>query len=360
MPELPEVEACRSLVEKYCLGQQITTVCCIEQGGGPRDSLFDDIVHEGGISMPFETAMQGRILKSVERKGKQLWITLEESEANVLFHFGMTGSFVIRNKEKFTYKSFKIDDEGDDGARIWPPRFTKMEIIFANGIQLAFCDPRRLGRIRIRHGDPTKSEPISILAPDPVLDGIEIATFTSVLNKASCPIKALLLDQNKAVCGIGNWVADEVLFRAGIHPSTPANSINKKGISALATSITTVLQTAIDCNNKRETFPVDWLFHYRWGGKNQTGPNTPTMPNGRQISFLTVGGRTSAFVSALQPRYGPYNKFEQELDGEGDTAGGADATLVAAEEGTKGKKGTKRKVTKAAEPATAARKKGKK
>lgn len=349
MPELPEVEACRSLVDKYCIGHKIVTIICAEQGGGPRDGLFDEIVHEGGASLPFETALQGRAITAIHRKGKQLWMTLEGTDVNILFHFGMTGSFVLKDKEKFTYKSFKIDDCNSDGEPVWPPRFTKMELLFSNGIQLAFCDPRRLGRIRIRRGDPTKCEPISILAPDPVLDGIDIVTFTSILNKASCPIKALLLDQNKLVCGIGNWVADEVLFQSGIHPATPANSINKKGINALATSITSVLLTAIECNTKRETFPVDWLFHYRWGGKNQTGPRTPTMPNGRQISFLTVGGRTSAFVSTIQPRYGPYNKFEQELDGE--DLGEAE------EEGTQGKRG---RAVSAQVPATAARKKGKK
>ena len=306
MPELPEVEACRSLVARYAAGHRIDSVVVMEQGGGPRDGLFDEIVYEGGAAKPYEAALVGQRMLGMHRKGKQLWMAMEgkkgeRESVNVLFHFGMTGSFVVKDKEKHTYKSFKIDDEGANGERVWPPRFAKMEIVFANGIRVAFCDPRRLGRIRIRRGDPTLVAPISELAPDPVLDGIDVEGFFAAgLAKASCPVKALLLDQNKLLCGVGNWVADEVLYQAGIHPSTPCNRLNKKGVAALARSITDVLTTAIACNERRTQFPAEWLFHYRWGG----GPNSPIkkMPNGQCISFQTVGGRTSAIVLSQQPK----------------------------------------------------------
>ena len=74
-----------------------------------------------------------------------------------------------------------------------------------------------------------------------------------------------------------------------------------------------MLTTAIECNNKREPFPIDWLFHYRWEKGTQRSPNTPKLPNGRQVSYMTIAGRTSAYVAAIQPRYGAYNMFENDL-----------------------------------------------
>ena len=317
MPELPEVEFAREVVSQYCLNQTITSINMIEQGNGPRHGLFDEIICEcAGDPKKFENAMVGKTLVGMHRKGKQMWMTMSgKNSSSILFHFGMTGSFVVKDKEKFSYKSFKIDDEdATTGERIWPPRFTKMEIIFSNGMQVAFCDPRRLGRIRIRTGDPRLSPPISDLARDPILDGIDLAIFTAALAQATCPIKAILMDQNKIFCGLGNWVCDEVLYQAGINPATPCHSINNAGVKRLANSITHVLTTAIDCNRNRKHLPLDWLFHYRWGkGKGQNSPGTPKLPNGRQVSHMTVGGRTSAYVSALQPRYGAYNMFEDDL-----------------------------------------------
>ena len=78
------------------------------------------------------------------------------SDVVVLFHFGMTGSFVIENEAAPSYKSFRVRNEH------WPPKFAKLEIIFSNNVKLAFCDPRRLGRIRLRT-DPLNSSPIKDL-----------------------------------------------------------------------------------------------------------------------------------------------------------------------------------------------------
>ena len=311
------------MVARYAAGHVIDSVVVMESGGGPRDGLFDEIVFEGGDPTPFKAALVGKKMLGMHRKGKQLWMALEGDE-NVLFHFGMTGSFVVKDKEKHTYKSFKIEDEGPDGEKVWPPRFAKMEIVFSNGIRVAFCDPRRLGRIRVRRGDPTLMAPISELAPDPVLDGIDVeGYFAAGLAKASCPVKALLLDQNKLLCGVGNWVADEVLYQAGIHPSTMCNCLNKKGVAALARSIREVLNTAIECNERRTQFPDNWLFHYRWGKSNS--PHK-AMPNGQAITFQTVGGRTSAIVLAQQPKSSALTSTD--LAGDFEDEGGEGKTVA--------------------------------
>ena len=174
MPELAEVESSRKFVMKLFANSVVGAVSTLEQGGGPRDGLFDDLVYdvledhtklitEVADLKPqlsgknFVDALLNKRLKAVYRKGKQLWFEMEDSEIAILFHFGMTGSFVIENEAAPSYKSFKIQN------KIWPPKFTKLELTFSNGQRLAFCDPRRLGKIRLRI-DPYNCSPIKELA----------------------------------------------------------------------------------------------------------------------------------------------------------------------------------------------------
>ena len=92
MPELPEVEAARVLVERHCAGHAISVVGAKEGGGGPRDGQFDDIVVcEGVAEAELVEALSGRTLKAVRRKGKQLWFELGGAGRDALWHFGMTG-----------------------------------------------------------------------------------------------------------------------------------------------------------------------------------------------------------------------------------------------------------------------------
>jgi formamidopyrimidine-DNA glycosylase len=177
----------------------------------------------------------------------------------------------------------------------WPPRFTKLELQFEAGNALAFCDPRRLGRLRLR-ADPQNEEPWRSLAPDPLIDPIEKGRWLEVLAAKGCNIKALLLDQAALVSGVGNWVADEVLFHAGVHPESICRSLSDAQIDRLRAALTHVLNVAVSCGAKDEEFPRDWLFHYRWGKV----PGTVPGERGGAITFLTVGGRTSAVVLSRQ------------------------------------------------------------
>ena len=199
MPELPEVEAARSLVDTHCTGQKITTAVTVEGGGGPRTGLFDDIVCDdtGATASSLALAMEGRTLIDVRRRGKQLWLVFS-SPPHLLAHFGMTGSFVVRGVAALKYKEFAVRDEE------WPPRFTKLELGFDAGTSLAFCDPRRLGRLRLRT-DPEHEEPWRSLAPDPLVNKIDPERWLAILGSKGCPVKALLLDQNALVSGVGNW-----------------------------------------------------------------------------------------------------------------------------------------------------------
>jgi formamidopyrimidine-DNA glycosylase len=298
MPELPEVEAGRNLLQTHCVGSRVTRVNVLESGNGPRNGLFDDIVCDRQalandkmphVMMPqfnqkdFINALLNRKLISACRKGKQIWLELDGDGPSVLFHFGMTGSFVVRGVDAAKYIAFKIQDQN------WPPKFTKMEITFDNGIQLAFCDPRRLGRIRLRYGDPTKVPPISKLACDPILDGLSFEYMKSRVTKYSTSIKAVLLDQEKVLCGVGNWIADEVLYQSNIHPSKACNKLTDEEIRNLTAKIKYVIQTAVEVDARSEDFPKEWLFHRRWSKKNGEKVSPLKMPNGNHhLTYLYI------------------------------------------------------------------------
>jgi DNA-formamidopyrimidine glycosylase len=347
MPELVEVESARRWLLSVCRGATVVEVNLKETGGGPRDGLFDDIVFEE-VSDPavraqlinscsvdrksrlttlsentqnsdeswYKVALLGRKVNEVHRKGKQLWWSFEDFGASnlvttnnekainddwkVLFHFGMTGSFVIKDRPIPTYKSFKVESSA------WPPKFTKIEIIFDNGIRVAFCDPRRLGRIRIRC-NVEDSSPVKDLARDPVLQPLPTdEELRNMLASYSTSIKAILLDQEKVFCGIGNYLADEILYQSGIHPETRACDINVEGCSQLLTKMQYILTTAISADANYEEFPKDWLFHYRWDKVKANGGEKLKMPDGSLIHFETHGGRTSAIVPSKQPKNGYY------------------------------------------------------
>lgn len=194
MPELPEVESARALVEAHGAGKVISDVIALEQGGGPRSGLFDDIVFSGCPSADAAKAfLVGRTLVSARRRGKQMFWTLSGGGPSLLCHFGMTGSISVlppgRVAVAAKYKSFAVD------ATSWPPRFTKFEIVLGDGTRLAFSDPRRLGRVLFLEGDPLTQLPLSALGPDAWTDLPPLDAFSRACRGRDVPIKALLLDQ---------------------------------------------------------------------------------------------------------------------------------------------------------------------
>jgi len=104
------------------------------------------------------------------------------------------------------------------------------------------------------------------------------------------------------------------LYHAKIHPEQYSNTLSDDQIKELHTSIHYVCSTSIDVLADSEKFPEHWLFKHRWGKgkKNQTS----ALPNGDKITFLTVGGRTSAVVPAVQKKTGPVAKeIEDDANG---------------------------------------------
>jgi formamidopyrimidine-DNA glycosylase len=94
---------------------------------------------------------------------------------------------------------------------------------------------------------------------------------------------------------VGNWIADEVLYQARIAPSRRAHTLTPAEAGRLRARIHSVLKTAVGARSDSDAFPRAWLFHYRWG-KNADARTA----RGERIRHATVGGRTTAWVPAVQ------------------------------------------------------------
>ena len=106
----------------------------------------------------------------------------------------------------------------------------------------------------------------------------------------------MLLDQSFAA-GIGNWIADEVLYQARIAPKRRASTLSPAEAGRLRRRIRSVIGGAVRAGSDSERFPRCWLFHRRWGHR-RGGPPPP--PCGASIRHETVGGRTTAWVPSAQ------------------------------------------------------------
>lgn len=264
MPELPEVEAARKLAVRHLQGRRIVGASCRP----------DSIMLSGGSASQIEKALLGATVEDAERFGKHLWFLLDRKPWPV-FHFGMTGGFHY----------FGPQDE--------TPRFVRLELQLDSGQRFAFTDPRRFGRLRLAH-DPRQEPPLLGLGHDPFFGLPAVAELARLLTSRKAPIKAVLLDQG-VFAGVGNWIADEVLYQAALRPGRAAASLSRAEVGRLRTTLLRVIRRAVSVDADSDRFPKNWLFHHRWG--RVAGSRTA---RGEAIVHDTVGGRTTAWVPSRQ------------------------------------------------------------
>lgn len=165
-------------------------------------------------------------------------------------------------------------------------------------------DRSRFGRIRLVDcpGDQIRqNSPLVENGPDPVVDK-DVFTeeyLRNIMRKRHVPVKALILDQ-AVISGVGNWVADESLYHARLHPEQYCNEFSDEEIKRLHESIRYVCQTAVDLLAESDKFPDTWLFDHRWG----KGKGASTLPSGEKLAWITVGGRTSCYAPTVQKKTG--------------------------------------------------------
>lgn len=298
MPELVEVENYRSLLLSLKSNEGATSpgLLTVKTPSPSAPKIFPSNSELEAVKKCF--------VKDVARKGKLLRMDLVSSNnttttTHLYLHMGMTGR--ISTPENIpSLESLKIEQE-------FPPPHTHLILESSEGKRVAFSDPRRFGGISF-------GEPLSTQWEDFAPDALD--PKASFVKLAGCKkgIKALLLDQRAALSGVGNWIADEILYQSEIHPDQ--NYLTLEEVKVLKQRLDFVLKKGIECLSQKQSFPEDWIFHRRWN-KGKKSDNKDA--EGRHISFLKSGGRTSAIVPSMQKKQSrkpPEKVFQPEVDQE--------------------------------------------
>lgn len=210
MPELPEVEAIRQdLLNLSLKGKEVEKVTAYN----PR--TLDPV-----DSRDWDTFFKNpRLILSIERKGK--WLLFKLKGGVLFIHLRMSGKLRIA--------------EGKS-----PSKHERARIFVRGGKALSFIDPRKFGRIILSLNEDAAPD----VGIDPTEEGFREEVLSKLALESSVPIKTLLLDQKK-ISGLGNIYVDEALFKAGIHPASPSNTLSPQQLRRLYSAIKETIGEAI-------------------------------------------------------------------------------------------------------------------
>lgn len=260
MPELPEVERYRRLASARGLDRPIALVRA-------ADSWY---LKRGTVAEALAAALVGRRFVAARRRGKLMMLDTED--ATVLgMRFGMSGRLLVDGSagvDRLLYGRAAAD-----------PRHHRFAVVFDDGGSLVVSDPRRLGGVEL---DPDESR----LGPDAL--GISRPGLRAALAGARTPLKARLLDQAH-IAGVGNLIADEVLWRAGLSPLRPAGDLTPAELRRLHTQLVSGLEDLIE---RGGSHTGDLMPERKPGGLCPR--------DGRPLVRATVGGRTTWWCPAHQ------------------------------------------------------------
>lgn len=305
MPEIGEVARAVHYIRRHLVGKTLQQVTAVEDG-----NVFGKV---GTSHTEIMKKLTGQKVVDAGQQGKYFWMIMS-SPPHPVMHFGMAGWLKFKSEHSFYYR--KKADEHEE----WPPKYWKVRFETDgegdDKVEAAFVDLRRFSRFRLVDcpaKDIRQHTPLVENGPDPVQDKDKV-TFDwlkELCQKKKLPVKAMLLDQAN-ISGIGNWVGDEIMYNAKMHPEQYANTLSDDEIKTLHKSIHYICGTAVDLLADSDQFPEDWLFKHRWGKGKKDSPKA--LPNGEKIVFLTVGGRTSAVVPSVQKKTGPVAKEISEAE----------------------------------------------
>jgi formamidopyrimidine-DNA glycosylase len=275
MPELPEVETVRRGLSHLLTGYTFRSA----------QDLHPRLLKPASLA-PISAVIGARIT-NINRRGKFLWFELDRDQSLVA-HLGMSGQFLIAQKDRPA------------------PGHVRAQFRLSRGLNkrdLAFSDQRTFGWLSVEqltNGIPQSALHIAVDPFDPLFDR------TAVINRMKsrkAAIKSVILNQ-EIMSGVGNIYADESLWRAKIHPETPANDLTTRKIGTLIDAATEVMAEAIKAGgtsfdslyinvNGESGFFETSLAAY--GQEHQPCPRC-----GREIKRIAFGGRSSHFCPKCQ------------------------------------------------------------
>ena len=163
------------------------------------------------------------------------------------------------------------------------PTTARVLFRFANNRRLAFDDQRKFGEVElIKNVDEFLQR--RCIGPD-ALD-VDLSEFKTMFRKHRGAVKAILLNQ-QLIAGIGNLYADEILFRAGLHPATGAVSLSDKDLKRLFRATRYVLERAIALKTDFNRLPKSWLLPHR-GKRGRCPRSCVEISNGRRPHFMVL------------------------------------------------------------------------
>jgi formamidopyrimidine-DNA glycosylase len=251
MPEMIEIEAYRRVAER-AVGRRIARV----------DAPDDWYLKAGTTAAALRAALRGAQIMGARRIGKLLLVDTDQAVLGL--RFGMTGRLLVDGQgpiERLEYGSSRME-----------PAWIRFALSFAGGGRLEVIDPRRLGGVVL---DPT----LDHLGPDALAIGP--AALRDRLASSSAPLKAWLLDQHR-IAGVGNLLADEALWRAGLDPARPARSLSPAEARRLHKHLVATITTLGDRGGSH------------MGDLQMARARGATCPrDGTPLLRRTIGGRTT-------------------------------------------------------------------
>jgi formamidopyrimidine-DNA glycosylase len=204
VPELPEVEVVRAGLARHVLGRTITRVDVLH----PRSVRRDHRGPEG-----FALALTGRRIDDARRRGKYLWLPLDNGDA-LLGHLGMSGQLLVQP------------------AGAADERHLRVRLVLEDGLELRFADQRMFGGLLVSAGGAELPAEIAHIARDALDPQFDEDAFVRRVRRRTAGVKRLLLDQT-LVSGVGNIYADEALWRARIHGDRPGDRLTGPQVRTL-------------------------------------------------------------------------------------------------------------------------------
>lgn len=261
MPELPDVETFRRYLDSTSLHQEIEDV-----------EVRADRILKDTSAEQLMAGLKGHTFESTRRHGKWLFAQLDDGNS-LLLHFGMTGRL----------KYFK--DMAQD------PEHDRLLVTFSNEYHLAYDAQRKLGEVGLVDDVEAFVEERG-LGPDALAPAFDFAAFQEALTGRRAMVKSALMNQ-QIVAGIGNVYCDEILFQAGIHPTTRVNDMDDSTLSDLLHAMKHVLRTAVESQADPRRFPASFIVPHR--EERGTCPRC-----GAQLRRVKVAGRSAYYCPNRQ------------------------------------------------------------
>jgi formamidopyrimidine-DNA glycosylase len=260
MPELPDVEAFRQVLRSYGRGRRIEKVEVADAG-----------VLRGVSARRLRRELEGCRLAAPERRGKWL-IVRTDNETAVLLHFGMTGQLVACPTDEPAH------------------RHDRVRLDLSGGRGLRYRDQRKLQGLRFAGSDADIEHVLDGQGPDAA--SVSQAALCELLGRRRAKLKTVLMDQS-ALAGLGNLLVDEILWRAHLHPSLPANTLSGEECRRLHSTMLRVLDQSVRAGH----VPAgrSWLTGHR-----EQSP--PSCPRGHaRLHRDKIAGRTTLWCPRCQP-----------------------------------------------------------